>query len=103
VYLRPDLRLKMITSAILFTAFYLLYFLWFVLFAPGYVVQVWDMKVLSGVLIAGIPLEEILFAFGFGFFWSGIYDLYAWRKLKVTGFRFRRFHAKRSWESERTR
>ena len=101
VYLRPDLRLKMITSAILFTAFYLLYFLWFVLFAPGYVAQVWDMKALSGLLIAGIPLEEILFAFGFGFFWSGIYDLYSWRKLEVMGFGFRRFRAKRSWESEK--
>jgi hypothetical protein len=91
VYLRPDLRLKMVSSAFLFAAFYLLYFLWFVLFAPGYVVQVWHMQALSGVLIAGIPLEEILFALGFGFFWSAIYDLYAWRKLEIKGFRFRRY------------
>jgi hypothetical protein len=90
VYLRPDLWLKLAASSLLFTAFYLLYFLWFVLYAPGYVVQVWNIQAISGSLIAGIPPEEILFALGFGFFWSGIYDFYAWRKVEVAGFRFAR-------------
>ncbi len=41
---------------------------------------------LSGVLVLGIPLEEILFALGFWFFWSGCFDLYAWRHVELEGF-----------------
>ena len=84
----------MAASSLLFTAFYLLYFFWFILYAPGYVIQVWNIQAISGLLIAGIPLEEILFALGFGFFWSGIYDLYAWRKLEISRFRFTLFRWK---------
>lgn len=34
--------------------------------APGYIARVWNLAPLSGVKIAGIPLEELLFGFAFG-------------------------------------
>lgn len=85
LWFRPDLTKKMVVSMFLFAALYVTYFLYLVFAAPGYVTSVWDLRALSGVLISGIPLEEILFALGFGFFWSGIYDLYAWRRVEISG------------------
>ncbi len=80
-YCRPDLKKKMIASAFLFTGLYFLYFLTLIFAYPGYVEQVWNLKALSGILIAGIPLEELMFAFSFGFFWSSIYEHLTWRKV----------------------
>lgn len=81
-YCRPDLKKKMIVSAFLFLGFYFLYFLALTAIYPNYVEQVWNLKALSGILIFGIPLEELLFAWSFGFLWSSIYEHFAWQKLK---------------------
>ncbi len=81
-YCRPDLKMKMITSAFLFLALYFIYFLTLIAIAPGYVANVWDLQMISGILILGIPIEELLFAFAFGFIWSSIYEHIAWKKLK---------------------
>lgn len=78
---RPDLKKKMATSALLFLGLYFVYFQMLIVLSPGYVEQVWNMEALSGVLIAGIPLEELLFAASFGFLWSSIYEHIAWKKL----------------------
>ena len=51
---------------------------------PGYVQQVWNLQVVSGILVVGIPLEELLYAFSFGFMWSSIYEHFTWRKFKNT-------------------
>lgn len=80
-YCRPDLKKKMFVSGCMFTAFYFVYFLTFVTVYPGYVEQVWNLSVLSGILILGIPLEELLFAFGVGFLWSSIYEHVTWHKI----------------------
>ena len=71
---RRDLLRKMIASAFIFLGLYTVYFLTLVIAAPGYVARVWDLSVLSGVTVLGIPLEELAFAFSFGFFWSGVYE-----------------------------
>ena len=34
---------------------------------------------LSGVLVAGIPLEELLFGGAFGWYWTGLYEHFTWR------------------------
>ena len=80
-YCRPDLKKKMIISAFLFTGLYFLYFLTLIAAYPGYVEQVWNLKAISGKLIMGIPLEEYMFAFSFGFLWSSIYEHIIWKKL----------------------
>jgi len=81
-FCRPDLKNKMIASAFLFMGLYFLYFLTLITAYPGYVEQVWNLRAISGILIFGIPLEEYLFAFSFGFLWSSIYEHFTWRKLK---------------------
>jgi len=43
--------------------------------------QVWNLKALSGLEILGIPLEELAFAFSFGFFWSGVYEYALFKRL----------------------
>lgn len=82
-YCRPDLKEKMITSAFIFLGIYFVYFLTLITLYPGYVEQVWNLKIISGILILGIPLEELLFAFSFGFMWSSVYEHLTWKKLKL--------------------
>ncbi len=81
-YCRPDLKKKMVMSAFLFLGLYFFYFLTLIALYPGYVKQVWNLPALSGILIAGVPFEELMFAFGVGFLWSSVYEHFTWRKLK---------------------
>jgi hypothetical protein len=61
-----------------FLIFYALFMLDLVWFAPGYIPQVWNLAALSGVLVAGIPPEELLFGFSFGWYWTGVYEHFTW-------------------------
>lgn len=81
-YCRPDLKKKMFVSALLFLGLYFLYFLTLIAIAPGYVERVWNLKAISGILIFGVPLEELLFALSFGFLWSSIYEHFMWKKVR---------------------
>jgi hypothetical protein len=82
---RPDLLQKMIVSAFLFLGLYFIYFLSLITIFPGYVSQVWNLRAISGVLVLGIPLEELLFAFALGFLWSSVYEHLRWQRLSVPG------------------
>jgi len=82
MYCRPDLISKMIGSAFIFLTFYFVFFLILVNLFPGYVEQVWNLNTISGILILGVPLEELLFAFTFGFYWSSLYEHFFWKKLQ---------------------
>ncbi|KKU16859.1 MAG: hypothetical protein UY26_C0002G0059 [Candidatus Jorgensenbacteria bacterium GW2011_GWA1_48_13] len=81
-YCRPDLKKKMIASAFIFFGLYFLYFLTLIIMFPGYVEKVWNLSVISGILVLGIPLEELMFALSFGFLWSSIYEHFTWRRVK---------------------
>mgnify|MGYP001587757994 CR=1 FL=1 len=81
-YCRPDLKKKMAVSAFLFLGLYFFYFLTLIAAYPGYVERVWNLAAISGILILGVPLEELMFALGIGFLWSSVYEHLAWRKLK---------------------
>lgn len=81
---RPDLKKKIWIGAILFTMLYFVYFTTLRMAYPSYVDQVWNMEVISGILILGIPLEEYLFAFTFGMFWSSLYEHMSWHKIIKT-------------------
>ncbi len=80
-YCRSDLIRKMIVSAFLFTAFYGGYFMVLILMDNRFVDQVWNPATISGWRVLGMPVEELLFAFTFGLYWSSIYEHAAWRKL----------------------
>ncbi len=81
LYCRPDLKWKIWIGGLLFLIYYFLFFISLVLVFPDYVAQVWNLKVLSGILILGIPLEELLFAFSFGMLWSSLYEHILWYKI----------------------
>ncbi len=80
-YCRPDLKKKMIASAFLFLGLYFLYFLTLIAAYPGYVERVWNLGAISGILFLGVPLEELMFAFGLGFYWSSVYEHVGWHTL----------------------
>jgi len=82
LYCRPDLKVKMFASTAIFLALYFFYFFTLVAAVPGYVERVWNLKAISGILVLGIPIEELLFAFVFGFIWSGVYEHFAWKKIR---------------------
>lgn len=75
---RPDLLVKMLTGSLLFGLFYFLFFLTLTTAYPTYVGEVWNLGALSGVLVLGIPIEEIGFGLVLGFLWSGAYEHLFW-------------------------
>lgn len=79
---RPDLKTKTWIGGALFLAYYTVFFLALKLSAPGYVLQVWNFRDITGYLFLGIPIEELLFAFTFGMYWSGIYEHFMWQRIK---------------------
>ena len=78
LYCRRDLALKMIVSGGLFSAIYFFVFGLFNIAFPGYVEVVWNLKAISGVRLIGVPLEELMFAFTFGLYWSSVYEHLTW-------------------------
>ncbi len=80
-YCRPDLKRKMVASAILFLGVYFVYFMTLIALFPGYVERVWNLKAISGVMVYGVPIEELMFAFAFGFYWSTVYEHFTWKKV----------------------
>lgn len=85
VLCRPDLKYKTFVGGFLFLGFYVIYMLGLTWFAPGYIEQVWNLPVLSGVVVYGIPLEELLFGFTFGLYWTGVYEHFTWNRIAGHG------------------
>ena len=81
LYCRPDLKRKIWVGGILFTVLYFVYFGSILPFYPDYVALYWNLENLTHILILGIPIEELLFAFTFGMYWSGLYEHLYWQKL----------------------
>ena len=80
VLCRPDLKTNTLVGGVLFLAIYTLFLLGLKWSAPGYIEQVWNLTALSGVVIYGLPLEELLFGFSFGLVWTGIYEHFTWKR-----------------------
>jgi hypothetical protein len=77
---RPELARKSLVGGGMFVALYTVFLLGLRWLTPGYIEQVWNLPALSRVLIAGLPVEELLFGFAFGLYWSGVYEHFAWRR-----------------------
>jgi len=92
LYCRPDLKLKTLIGGALFVAYYLLFMLGLKWTAPGYIEAVWNLGNLSGMVLYGIPLEELLFGFTFGMFWAGIYEHITWRRTVIAASHGERSH-----------
>jgi energy-coupling factor transporter transmembrane protein EcfT len=80
---RPELGRKTLLGGLLFLVLYAAFMVLLVVFTPGYIERVWNLGDLSGVLIAGIPLEELAFGFAFGTYWSGLYEHFSWRAIEA--------------------
>lgn len=83
LWCRPDLKIKIWISGVIFLLFYGIYFLSLALIAPGYVEKVWTLSSISGISVIGIPIEELLFAYTFGMLWSSYYEHITWKKIKT--------------------
>lgn len=83
LWCRPDLKRKIWIGGTIFLLFYFVYFFLLELLNPGYVEKVWNLPALSGILILGVPLEELMFAFTFGMLWSSYYEHLNWYKVKA--------------------
>lgn len=81
LFCRPDLNKKIWMGGILFLILYFVFFEILNLLYPGYVEQVWNLRVISGILILGVPLEELLWGFAFGMYWSSIYEHLLWYRV----------------------
>lgn len=81
VVCRPDLKGKVLVGGILFLIYYSAFLTGMHFTAPaGYIQQVWNMDALTGATIGWMPLEELLFAMGFGMYWSGVYEHFTWSR-----------------------
>jgi Lycopene cyclase len=83
LYCRPDLKRKIWIGGVLFTILYFVYFGSILIFYPNYVQLYWNLNNLTHILIFGIPIEELIFAFTFGMYWSGLYEHLYWKKLII--------------------
>lgn len=79
VVCRPDLAVKTAAGGFLFLLLYWAFMLALRWSAPGYIESVWNLPELTGVLVGGIPLEELLFGFTFGMYWASVYEHLTWR------------------------
>lgn len=73
VITRPDLIKKILYSGLLFGLFYFLFFSVFAFFFPDFI-RHWNLNNLSGIIFLGVPLEEIIWAFGVGALLGPIYE-----------------------------
>jgi Lycopene cyclase len=80
VICRPDLKSNTLLGGVLFLVLYSIFLLGLKWSAPGYIEQVWNLKDLSGIVVYGLPSEELLFGFSFGLVWTGVYEHFTWRR-----------------------
>lgn len=81
---RRDLTKKILGGGIIFLGLYFLFFYAFNWAFPGYIEQVWNFSTISGILVLGIPIEELLFALTLGMLWSSLYEHLTWRTIKLS-------------------
>lgn len=77
---RPDLAFKSFWGCAFFLVYYSVFVLGLESIAPGYIERVWNLDALSGLFVLHIPLEELLFAASFGYYWTGLYEHLTWKE-----------------------
>ena len=75
---RPDLKTETLLGAILFGGYYFAFVLGLALTAPGFIARVWNLGALTGLLVFGVPVEELVFGLAFGAYWTGLYEHLTW-------------------------
>ena len=70
---RSDLGWNTLLGGLLFMGLYFFLFFFVILLFPSFI-SVWNLSALSGIMVLGVPLEELMFGFTFGMIWSGVYE-----------------------------
>lgn len=73
VYLRKDLFVSSLISGLLLLFVSAPVYFILILVSPGFIEKVWDFQKISGVLVAGIPVEDLVFYFLSGFLIAFLY------------------------------
>ncbi|MBI4052842.1 MAG: hypothetical protein HY394_02275 [Candidatus Diapherotrites archaeon] len=81
VVCRPDLKKPVLTGGTVFLLIYFFFFLFLSVAFPDFVPNAWNFSAISGILVFGVPFEELLFALSFGMAWAGLYEHFFWKKL----------------------
>ena len=84
VFCRPDLKAKALIGGGLFLGLYAVFMVGLRVTTHGYIDAVWNLETLSGAMVAGVPLEELVFGLTFGMYWSGAYEHLAWRTYRAS-------------------
>lgn len=84
-FCRPDLASKTVVGGGVLLGYYAAFMVALVEFAPGYIESVWNLPKLISVRPLGIPLEELIFGFTFGMYWTSVYEHLAWQVLQHAG------------------
>ena len=71
---RKDLLMHSLSGGGIFVLFYFLAFLTFNFLFPDFIAKFYYLSHLSGILILGVPLEELLYALSFGLLWAPLYE-----------------------------
>jgi hypothetical protein len=77
---RPDLIRNSLWGGAIFFVLYLVFLLGLRWYWPGYIEAVWNLAQLLPWRPLGLPLEELLFGFGFGLYWSCVYEHVGWKR-----------------------
>ena len=71
---RKDLISQIIFGGIFFAIVYFILFVIFNKIFPDYVLAVYTLENIWGIIVLGVPLEEIAISFGVGAVWSSFYE-----------------------------
>ncbi len=81
LYTRRDLFLNALASGILMAIVSLPSYYAFIWLFPGFIHKTWMSQYLSGIIIIGIPLEDLIFYFLFGFIIGPFYEYWQNKRL----------------------
>ena len=76
---RPDLVRNSLLGGVIFFGLYLVFLMGLHWTWPGYIEAVWNLPDLLPWRPFGLPMEELLFGFGFGLYWSCVYEHVGWQ------------------------
>ncbi|MBI3334172.1 hypothetical protein HYZ97_01690 [Candidatus Pacearchaeota archaeon] len=71
---RHDLTKHAFVGGFSFVICYVIFLSFFFLIFPDFFSSIYNIENLSGFIIMGIPIEEYLYGFSFGFMWAPLYE-----------------------------
>ncbi len=82
LFFRKDLFFEAFWSGIIVGGLMFLFYMIFILIFPEVIQKWWFLDNISGLLILGAPLEELMWGFGWGFFAGPAYEFVAGIKMR---------------------